>query len=461
METKNHPVELFGAGAKMLYELSAPYIAIVVGLSGLPGVGKSIDAESLQWDFMQENKGRLFNPYQVVILDTDYNLPNAYRQGKLAVTPKVADMAWEKTERLYKKKLGPNKVLIIPDAGDNVEKRTKIYERALKKKAYLFLRHHDADFATAVMANAGRVRNVDPWIMWRVFEVMEQAWKTLQQFAHGYEIIHVKRVPFQEVAEKTSLTDLLCYLEENIEVLQERASQAMQDEDIQAARLVWKTAKDIYTWRDSIVKTYRTEAGLEVVESKWASLDQVVQTSWHTWRTIQSKQDPSILATMDLSQRAWSATDRVNQALEQLRTAIPRAFEYADRASMLQVPRSSLLQEVVGFKQIIRAALEVVEEAEMARHEAWRLYEDSKQAGNGKLPVDLDLYGAGLEAGRASKYWEDLECGALVESWKDSLKQQQKVLKKWNETKVWNDEKWNRATQNLYVILTELQHKLC
>ncbi|MCH5584781.1 hypothetical protein MK805_07320 [Shimazuella sp. AN120528] len=395
-------------------------------------------------------------------MDTDKNLPKAQQQGKVAVTPEVADRAWQKTKRQYKKILAPKRVIIFPDAGDNVKERTKVYERALKRNAYLFLRHHRATFDTAVISNAGRLRKVDPWVMWRVFEVMEEAWKVLQQFAHGYEVIDVERASFQEVAQNTSLQDLLLYLGENIEVLQERANQAMRDEDAQAARLVWKAAKDLHAWRAPIVKTYRTRKGLEVVERSLATLGDVVQTSWATWRSLESKQNSSVLVAMDQFQAAWSATDKVTQALEQLRIAIPQALEFADRASILQVPKSSLLQEVIRFKRIIRAALDVAEEAELARREAWHLFEESKRADTGReIPVDLDLYEAGLKAGKASKYWADLECSELLESWKAALKQQQRVLEKWNQTQVWNDDQWNRATQNLYVVLTELKNKVC
>jgi hypothetical protein len=451
-------------GAKEIDELSAGYNGILIAEFGLPGVGKSVAAQNTKWDFQDLNRTKVFEPYRVVILDTDNHLSEAEKKGEIEVTRERADRAWELTIAEYREIIvnTSNLVIIVPDAGDNVEKRTEIYELAKENHFYIHSRYHRATHETAVEWNGNRLRKVDFHIMYRVYLNLETSWEEMHVQGHSFEIIDVKRVDFEEVIRKFSQEKLDEFLFERFSFFSTVLEQASENQDVEKARKIWTRARDLLSWKAPILQTYRTREGLEQVRNRWTTLEKVQRRAWEIWKELETR--PSVLSAMAISEEAWGAIDKVSQRIDELRAAIPRAFEFAERASRLtDDSKSSLLHEIVSFMQIINEAQKVAQRAKIAQQEALRYLEDCKKPENAsrrEIPTDLDIFGASLEAGKASQKWENLRCDAFLDSWNAVLNQQQEVIQTWMKSQIWNDSVWNRARIELYGVLTELELRL-
>jgi tRNA uridine 5-carbamoylmethylation protein Kti12 len=453
--------ELSYSGAKEIDELSAGYNGILIAEFGLPGVGKSVAAQNTKWDFVDLNRTKIFGHYRVVILDTDNHLSEAEKNGEIEVTRERADRAWELTIAEYREIIvnASNLVIIVPDAGSDVEKRTEIYELAKENNFYIHSRYHRASHETAVEWNGNRLRKVDFHIMYRVYLSLETSWEEMHVQGHSFEIIDVKRVDFEAVIRKFSAEQLTRFLLENYSLIARAVDLAEEHQDVEKARRSWKKIRDLLSWKAPILQTYRTREGLENVMKSWAVLEVLQKRVWRTWKNMESR--PSVLSAMAISEEAWGAIGKVSQRIDELRAAIPKAFEFAERASRLtDDSKLSLLQEIVAFRQIIDEAQKAALRAEIAQQEALRYLEDCKKPENAsrrEIPTDLDIFGASLEAGKASQKWEDLGCDAFLDTWKAVLNQQQEVIQTGMNSQIWNDSLWNRARIELYGVLKELE----
>jgi hypothetical protein len=456
------------SGAKEIDELSAGYNGILIAEFGLPGVGKSVAAQNTEWDFYDLNRTKLFRPYQVVILDTDNHLSEAEKNGEIEVTRERADRAWELTIAEYREIIvntsvnTSNLVIIVPDAGSDVKKRTEIYELAKENNFYIHSRYHRATHETAVEWNGNRLRKVDFHIMYRVYKSLETSWKKMHVQGHSFEIIDVQRVDFEAVIRNFSQEQLDKFLFENVSYFFTALDRALDNQDVEKARWTWTRARDLLSWKAPILQTYRTRESLEQVMKQWTTLEKMQRQSWEIWKELETR--PSVLSAMAISEEAWGAIGKVSQRIDELRAAIPRAFEFAERASRLtDDSKFSLLHEIVSFMQIIDEAQKAAQRAKIAQQEALRYLEDCKKPENAsrrEIPSDLDIFGASLESGRASQKWENLGCDAFLDSWNAVLNQQQEVIQTWMKSQIWNDSVWNRARIELYGVLTELELRL-
>jgi hypothetical protein len=453
--------ELSYSGAKEIDELSAGYNGILIAEFGLPGVGKSVAAQNTKWDFVDLNRTKIFGHCRVVILDTDNHLSEAEKNGEIEVTRERADRAWELTIAEYREIIvnASNLVIIVPDAGSDVEKRTEIYELAKENNFYIHSRYHRASHETAVEWNGNRLRKVDFHIMYRVYLSLETSWEEMHVQGHSFEIIDVKRVDFEAVIRKFSQEQLDAFLLENVSLFFTALDQASDNQDVEKARRTWTRARDLLSWKAPILQTYRTRESLEQVMNRWTILENMQKRAWEIWKELEKR--PSVLSAMAISEEAWGAIGKVSQRIDELREAISRAFEFAERASHLtDDSKFSLLHEIVSFMQIIDEAKEAAQRAKIAQQEALRYLEDCKKPENAsrrEIPTDLDIFGASLETGRASQKWENLGCDAFLDTWKAVLNQQQEVIQTWMNSQIWNDSVWNRARIELYGVLKELE----
>lgn len=464
--------ELSYAGAKEIDELCAGKKGILVALYGLPGVGKSVATENMKWDFIDLNRTKNFQYYKVVILDTDNYLTEAEKNGEIRVTRERADRAWEMTIAEYREiiaeplKTFEKLVIIVPDAGSDVEKRTEIYNLAKENNFYIHSRYHRASTETAVEWNGKRLRKVDFQIMYEVYRDLETSWQTMHVQGQSFEIINVKRVDFEAVARAFSHEQLLDFFENIFNGLYRTLIRDADDGNLDKVRRNWVRTRNLLSWKEPILQSYQTQEslrhGLTEVMSYWATIENLQNTAWDFWKEIEKR--PSVISAMAISEEAWGAIGKVSQKVDELRAALPKAYDYAGRVSHLtDDSKRSLLRDIVWFMQTIDEAQEAAQRAKEAQKKALQYMEDCKSqedSSRREIPTDLDIFGASLEAGRAYQNWEDIGCGEYLDKWKSVLNQQLEVIQKWMSSQIWNDSVWNKARIELYGVLKQLELRL-
>lgn len=460
--------ELSYAGAKEIDELSAGYDGILIAEFGLPGVGKSVAAENTRWDFLELSRTKIFRFYKVVILDTDNYLSEAEKNGEIEVTRERADRAWEMTIAEYREIMATPQsscqklVIIVPDAGSDVAKRTEIYNLAKENNFYIHSRYHKASTETAVEWNGNRLRKVDFHIMYRVYMDLETSWQAMNVQGHSFEIIDVKRVDLESVSRAFSHVQLLKFLRYIIICTNRDLLRHADSPNVAIVRKNWIQTKDLLSWKEPILQTYQTREGLAEVMDCWSNIERLKHTAWDFWKEIEER--PSVVSAMAISEEAWGAIDKVSQRIDALRTALPKAYDYAGRVSHLtDDSKRSLLGDIVWFMQTIDEAQEAAQRAKEAQQKALQYMEDCKSqddASRREIPTDLDIFGASLEAGRAYQNWEDLGCSEYLDKWKAVLNQQLEVIQKWMSSQIWNDSVWNKARIELYGVLKQLEVRL-